>query len=142
MIDGLKKLWECWNIEEAVNFELSLILGKELVAASGGNPAFERVREYMEYIRDEKLQDLEILSKAVRQCSGAEARAMTDFILRSNKNKIIRGNLLTNGGLGRYGFLGARDYETPLGNRIYGDCLLYTSPSPRDSVVSRMPSSA
>ena len=25
---------------------------------------------------------------------------------------------------------------------LYGDCLLYTSPSPRDTVTSRMPSSA
>ena len=26
--------------------------------------------------------------------------------------------------------------------REYGDCLLYTSPSPRDGLLSRMPSSA
>ena len=31
--------------------------------------------------------------------------------------------------------------EVPLGDDVR-DCLLYTSPSPRDSVVSRMPSSA
>ena len=28
------------------------------------------------------------------------------------------------------------------GNQIYGGCLLYTSPSPRDATLSRMPSSA
>ena len=27
-------------------------------------------------------------------------------------------------------------------NRVSGDCLLYTSPSPRDGLLSRMPSSA
>ena len=27
-------------------------------------------------------------------------------------------------------------------NKLYGDCLLYTSPSPRDGLLSRMPSSA
>ena len=26
--------------------------------------------------------------------------------------------------------------------RVYGNCLLYTSPSPRDGLLSRMPSSA
>ena len=29
-----------------------------------------------------------------------------------------------------------------LDNTLYSDCLLYTSPSPRDSGISRMPSSA
>ena len=35
--------------------------------------------------------------------------------------------------------------ENPLSTQIYGDfdsCLLYTSPSPRDGLLSRMPSSA
>ena len=31
---------------------------------------------------------------------------------------------------------------TSLGNNLYDDCLLYTSPSPRDRTRSRMPSSA
>ena len=31
-------------------------------------------------------------------------------------------------------------YEGPIGER--GSCLLYTSPSPRDATLSRMPSSA
>ena len=30
----------------------------------------------------------------------------------------------------------------PAQNRPAGDCLLYTSPSPRDGLLSRMPSSA
>ena len=29
-----------------------------------------------------------------------------------------------------------------VGNTLYWDCLLYTSPSPRDATLSRMPSSA
>ena len=33
-------------------------------------------------------------------------------------------------------------YETEDGDPIYLDCLLYTSPSPRDGLLSRMPSSA
>ena len=38
-----------------------------------------------------------------------------------------------------------RDPETGIPSRrvdLYEDCLLYTSPSPRDTVTSRMPSSA
>ena len=31
---------------------------------------------------------------------------------------------------------------TDLISELYGDCLLYTSPSPRDATLSRMPSSA
>ena len=38
------------------------------------------------------------------------------------------------------------DYETALREHrfdlLYKDCLLYTSPSPRDGLLSRMPSSA
>ena len=35
------------------------------------------------------------------------------------------------------------DFPLPtLGNRLQGICLLYTSPSPRDGLLSRMPSSA
>ena len=33
-------------------------------------------------------------------------------------------------------------YLISLGAVIFGDCLLYTSPSPRDGLLSRMPSSA
>ena len=33
-------------------------------------------------------------------------------------------------------------FETPTHGEIYLDCLLYTSPSPRDGLLSRMPSSA
>ena len=32
--------------------------------------------------------------------------------------------------------------EVPCTYRLYGPCLLYTSPSPRDATLSRMPSSA
>ena len=34
------------------------------------------------------------------------------------------------------------DYTGKLELHFIGDCLLYTSPSPRDDVISRMPSSA
>ena len=34
------------------------------------------------------------------------------------------------------------DYNDPISDLIYKDCLLYTSPSPRDRTRSRMPSSA
>ena len=33
-------------------------------------------------------------------------------------------------------------YESLFGLEVYQDCLLYTSPSPRDGLLSRMPSSA
>ena len=36
-------------------------------------------------------------------------------------------------------------YDTIIGSEMFGDyktCLLYTSPSPRDGLLSRMPSSA
>ena len=34
------------------------------------------------------------------------------------------------------------DFDELHGDRLFGDCLLYTSPSPRDATLSRMPSSA
>ena len=34
------------------------------------------------------------------------------------------------------------DYLTPIVEQRYRACLLYTSPSPRDATLSRMPSSA
>ena len=34
------------------------------------------------------------------------------------------------------------NFPTDQGNKIDGTCLLYTSPSPRDATLSRMPSSA
>ena len=33
-------------------------------------------------------------------------------------------------------------HDVPPGTTIVGTCLLYTSPSPRDATLSRMPSSA
>ena len=40
--------------------------------------------------------------------------------------------------------LGTNSYDVRLGKTLalYKDCLLYTSPSPRDATLSRMPSSA
>ena len=38
--------------------------------------------------------------------------------------------------------LSQADKQVVFGNRIYKNCLLYTSPSPRDLSTSRMPSSA
>ena len=35
-----------------------------------------------------------------------------------------------------------KKWSTPYGVRKYNNCLLYTSPSPRDGLLSRMPSSA
>ena len=35
-----------------------------------------------------------------------------------------------------------KKWQSPLGTRKYNNCLLYTSPSPRDLSTSRMPSSA
>ena len=46
---------------------------------------------------------------------------------------------------GHLGFIGSHVYEyfTSQGHYVEGyDCLLYTSPSPRDLSTSRMPSSA
>ena len=37
---------------------------------------------------------------------------------------------------------GLWNYSWRTGSDQYGDCLLYTSPSPRDGLLSRMPSSA
>ena len=34
------------------------------------------------------------------------------------------------------------DNDSPKLQRTFGSCLLYTSPSPRDGLLSRMPSSA
>ena len=35
-----------------------------------------------------------------------------------------------------------KKWQSPIGTRKYNNCLLYTSPSPRDLSTSRMPSSA
>ena len=45
---------------------------------------------------------------------------------------------------GRIGLIKrAKDYDKEVANgRNFWDCLLYTSPSPRDATLSRMPSSA
>ena len=52
---------------------------------------------------------------------------------------------LTSGELGLLGgayFLGFASIQIPLGYLLDSNCLLYTSPSPRDGLLSRMPSSA
>ena len=47
------------------------------------------------------------------------------------------------GGLWNYSWrTGSDQYGDPVPNSMYRYCLLYTSPSPRDEKVSRMPSSA
>ena len=68
---------------------------------------------------------------------------MKDFIMRGNKCMIVTGSdrekTVEQIGLGltlRF----ARVYHCS-GNHVF-DCLLYTSPSPRDGLLSRMPSSA
>ena len=62
------------------------------------------------------------------------------LILRMSRDR-LKGTLDINQGnyvkaiLQRYGFVDSRSVRTP-------GCLLYTSPSPRDGLLSRMPSSA
>ena len=45
---------------------------------------------------------------------------------------------------GNHGYMHIKCDVTNIGGTVYGDtdCLLYTSPSPRDGLLSRMPSSA
>ena len=54
----------------------------------------------------------------------------------------IRGSLnlsgLVDDGVGEYTI----NFSNNMGNANYSVCLLYTSPSPRDGLLSRMPSSA
>ena len=66
-------------------------------------------------------------------------------IILNNQNKIFVGKRKDNpidkwqmpqGGLNQ-----GEDYLSAMKRELY-DCLLYTSPSPRDSCASRMPSSA
>ena len=59
-----------------------------------------------------------------------------DFVLRSGRRSSYY--------LDKYRFETRPDLLAPLGDRIAQSvrCLLYTSPSPRDGLLSRMPSSA
>ena len=77
--------------------------------------------------------------------------ADVSLIKKFNKKKIVKG-FTTNPSLMRKA--GAKDYKSyskqilkfcknkPISFEVFADCLLYTSPSPRDLSTSRMPSSA
>ena len=52
------------------------------------------------------------------------------------------GGLIGLSHIGMIGSLSNRESKLPSINLPVGPCLLYTSPSPRDGLLSRMPSSA
>ena len=61
------------------------------------------------------------------------------------ENTIITGNLVNEIQMGSAThtiLVGAEMIDTTNNNHRYNTCLLYTSPSPRDATLSRMPSSA
>ena len=70
----------------------------------------------------------------------------TDGIRASSNSEKLNGPTLINLGmaLGKYFIKGDHRHKVVIGKdtRLSGYCLLYTSPSPRDVSLSRMPSSA
>ena len=63
-----------------------------------------------------------------------QTKIISDYAISYSNTDLIdlRGNVVVSTNL----------QDTLITDQLYYDCLLYTSPSPRDSVVSRMPSSA
>ena len=68
----------------------------------------------------------------------------TKFMMKTLKNFKINPKVIINGSaIGYYGTsLSSEFNENSPGGKDFLSCLLYTSPSPRDSLSSRMPSSA
>ena len=89
----------------------------------------------VEKIKDPIYQEMELFEKKFTQMMSSKVpllNRITYFIVK-RKGKQIRPMLV---------FLVAKMiYSNKLGEKSYS-CLLYTSPSPRDRLLSRMPSSA
>ena len=76
-----------------------------------------------------------------------QADLLVDYFERGGPTVGVRTSThCFNGQKGKWGKLNFNykgdDYRGGLGEQVYGNCLLYTSPSPRDRQKSRMPSSA
>ena len=88
------------------------------------------VANYTEIKDDERLKKYAVKAKeAVEKYSGK-------IIARSANNVTLEGRKMVRVALAEF-----PDIETAK-NCYNSDCLLYTSPSPRDDISSRMPSSA
>jgi len=119
----------CFQIEERLKAELDIPVfhddqhGTAVVAMAGLINALKIVGK--------KMENLKIVFSGI----GAGGTAVTKFLLGAGVRNII--------GCDRAGALwpGRKEHMNPI-KEWYSDCLLYTSPSPRDRTRSRMPSSA
>ena len=80
-----------------------------------------------------------LLGLSVDGFSGEDTIDVSALTIGANINGGFAADVLT-GGSGNDFILGEEGEDQLVGNA--GDCLLYTSPSPRDATLSRMPSSA
>ena len=82
-------------------------------------------------------------SNHARQTAAAAAKLGMDcHILLEDRTGYNNANYNTNGNVLLDHLHGASTEKFPSGHNMVEDCLLYTSPSPRDVEESRMPSSA
>ena len=72
----------------------------------------------------------------------SKVNTIRNIVHRNIERQLVREYLLKE--TERAGFGGLEFNRTPDGTKVTlsADCLLYTSPSPRDGLLSRMPSSA
>ena len=85
-------------------------------------------------LADSGLEDQQIMQKALEILD-----KLAPWLERSDGVSTFRLRMLTGMSHSEWKDWLANPVRAPLGGRI---CLLYTSPSPRDLVISRMPSSA
>ena len=86
--------------------------------------------------RKDKNPDLDLAFQGINKKFGEGALMRLGDATKMNVSVISTGSLAVDLSLGAGGLPRGRIVE------IYGPCLLYTSPSPRDVEESRMPSSA
>ena len=131
----------------AVEKKASKKLGK-LLTIKGKAERDEATNEYMEDIEASLLDDFDIDDDDREEYAAAskEIRAAYNALMK----QIVREKILTEGfRIDGRGVTDIRDLEVEVqliprahGSALFERCLLYTSPSPRDGLLSRMPSSA
>ena len=80
------------------------------------------------------------MMEALKNKNKAKAGALRLLISKCKNKAIEVGHELTDPEVIKVLQSAAKQHKESI--RMYKDCLLYTSPSPRDTILSRMPSSA
>ena len=82
----------------------------------------------------------ELLARMDRACSIAARRHSRRIVVTASVNQVVFSKSVPVGSVVTVEAKVSREFKSSM--EIYVDCLLYTSPSPRDRTRSRMPSSA